>query len=138
MSASTPTGKKAANSDTNTPVITVITCGVWYFGWTLDSTAGSRPSRLITKKMRVWPNIIIRMTEGRARPAARPIRLPTWGQPIERRVQARASFEQTTAASPAALQAAVSSGLPGRRPAPLASVIGWAPTVPITPEATRM
>jgi hypothetical protein len=67
MSASSPTGKKAANSATKMPVMMVMTCGVWNFGWTLEKNGGSRPSRLITKKMRVWPNIIIRMTEGSAR-----------------------------------------------------------------------
>ena len=40
------------------------------------------------------------MTEGKARPAARPSRLPIWGQPISRRVQASASFEQVTASVP--------------------------------------
>jgi hypothetical protein len=32
--------------------------------------SGSRPSRAITKKMRVWPNSRIRMTEGSAMKAA--------------------------------------------------------------------
>ncbi len=31
-----------------------------------------------------------------------------------------------------------SSALPGRRPTPWASSTGWAPTLPITPEATSM
>ena len=95
--ASCPTGKKAANRATAIPVRIVMTCGVLNLGWIFEKVAGNRPSRLITKKMRVWPNIIIRMTEGSARPAARPIRLPIWGQPISRSVQASASFEQTTA-----------------------------------------
>jgi hypothetical protein len=60
------------------------------------AASGKRPSRLITKKMRVCPNIIIRMTEGSARPAASRSRLPICCQPISRRVQASASFEQTT------------------------------------------
>src|SRR3546814_13231028 len=53
--ASCPTGKKAANSATATPVMIVITCGVLNFGWIFEKAAGSRPSRLITKKMRDWP-----------------------------------------------------------------------------------
>src|SRR3546814_17372504 len=52
-SASRPTGKNAAKSATNTPVRTVMTCGVWNFGCTFEKNSGSRPSRLITKKMRV-------------------------------------------------------------------------------------
>ena len=55
MSARMPTGNIAANSETNTPVIMVITCGVWNFGCTFDSASGSRPSRDMVKKMRVWP-----------------------------------------------------------------------------------
>ncbi len=54
-----------------------MTCGVWNVGCTFDSTSGSRPSRDIVKKMRVWPNIIIRMTDGSARIAAMPIQLPS-------------------------------------------------------------
>src|SRR3546814_10547898 len=52
MFASCPTGKKAANSATAMPVMIVITCGVLNFGWIFEKAAGSRPSRLITKKMR--------------------------------------------------------------------------------------
>src|SRR3546814_10162001 len=62
----------------------------------LENACGSSPSRLITKKMRVWPNIIIRMTDGSARPAARPIRLPTCVQPISRIDQASAKSEEHT------------------------------------------
>src|SRR3546814_3760172 len=69
------------------------------FGCTFEKTSGSSPSRLITKKMRVCPNIIIRITDGSARPAASPMRFPIWVQPISRNVQASASFEQQTAAS---------------------------------------
>ena len=36
MSASSPTGKKAANTATNTPVMMVMTCGVWNCGCTVD------------------------------------------------------------------------------------------------------
>ena len=39
----------------------------------------------IEKKMRVWPKIIMRMTEGSAIVAASPMRLPTWAWPIVRR-----------------------------------------------------
>src|SRR3546814_2968128 len=51
------------------------------FGCTFEKTSGSSPSRLITKKMRVCPNIIIRITDGSARPAASPMRFPIWVQP---------------------------------------------------------
>ena len=64
-------------------------------GWTCERRSGSRPSRLITKKMRVCPNIRIRMTEGSARKAAMPSQLPTPDQPIMRSTCASASFEQT-------------------------------------------
>ena len=37
------------------PVTIVVTCGVWKRGWTARKTGGSRPSRLIEKKMRGWP-----------------------------------------------------------------------------------
>ena len=76
MSASWPTGRKAAKKATATPVIMVTMCGVFHLGWILAKKPGSRPSRAITKKMRVWPNSMIRMTEGSARKAAMPIRSP--------------------------------------------------------------
>ena len=44
--------------------------------------------RMLTKKMRVCPYIIMRMTDGSARPAAKPTRLPICGQPMERRKRA--------------------------------------------------
>src|SRR3546814_3457325 len=40
-SASRPTGKNAAKSATNTPVRTVMTCGVWKFGCTFAKNSGS-------------------------------------------------------------------------------------------------
>src|ERR1051325_1226572 len=46
----------AANAATNTPVRIVPTYGVLYFGWTLASTGGRRPSRAIEKKMRGCPS----------------------------------------------------------------------------------
>ena len=53
-----------------TPVMMVTTCGVWNCGCTSTSTSGSRPSRAIVKRMRVWPKIIISTTDGSATMAA--------------------------------------------------------------------
>ena len=78
-SANCPTGRKAAPNATAMPVIQVTTCGVRNLGCTLERTSGSNPSRAMTKKIRVWPKIIIRMTVGSAIPAASPNRLPTRG-----------------------------------------------------------
>ena len=76
-SASRPTGKKPEKIVTPTPVMIVTTCGVWYFGCNLLRKLGSRPSRAMAKNNRVWPKSIIRMTDGRARNAASPIRPAT-------------------------------------------------------------
>src|ERR1044071_9656990 len=65
-SASRSTGKQAANAATNTPVMMVTTCGVKNFGCTVENILGIRPSRDMVNNTRVWPNIIIRMTDGSA------------------------------------------------------------------------
>ena len=59
--------------------------GVLNFGCTVESTGGSRPSRAITKKIRVWPYIISRTTDGRAMVAASATTLPKKGWPTSRR-----------------------------------------------------
>src|SRR6478672_5615152 len=67
MSARMSTGNSAAKNATK---MQVIPYGVLYFGCTTASFSGSRPSRAIVNRMRVWPNIIISTTDGRARIAA--------------------------------------------------------------------
>ncbi len=94
--ASCPTGKKAAEIATPRPVMIVTTCGVPYFGCTLDRAPGNKPSRLITKNTRVCANIIMSTTDGSANPAASPSTLPTPGWPMARNTCASASLEHTT------------------------------------------
>ncbi len=73
-------GRAAENTATKTPVAIVMTWGVWKRGWIFDSTGGSRPSRDMTKKIRVCPYISARMTDGSAMPAAIASRLPRPGK----------------------------------------------------------
>ena len=53
----------ADSPPTTTPVMIVVTCGVWYFGWIFAAHGGSRPSRAIEKKIRGWPSWNTRSTE---------------------------------------------------------------------------
>src|SRR2546425_10286300 len=55
-SSTQPIGANAAESATNTPVMIVVMCGVWYFGCTRAAQGGSRPSRAIDMKIRAWPS----------------------------------------------------------------------------------
>ncbi|MNI90484.1 hypothetical protein D3C73_1480100 [compost metagenome] len=61
------------------PVMTVLICGVRYFGWILVNTGGNRPSRPMIMKMRGWPMIITSTTEDR--PINAPISTTTRNQP---------------------------------------------------------
>ena len=70
-SPSSAIGKKPATTAATTPVMIVVTYGVWNFGCTLPKTGGSRPSRLIEKKMRGWPMSITSTTD--ARPTMAPM-----------------------------------------------------------------
>ena len=56
-------GSTPAAIITTTPVMIVVMQGVRNRGWTLATTAGSRPSFDIEKKMRGWPRSITRITE---------------------------------------------------------------------------
>ncbi len=58
---------------------------------TLARPAGSRPSRAITKKMRLWPNRKARITVGSATTAAPPISTATPPWPTLRRIRASGS-----------------------------------------------
>src|SRR3989449_8734139 len=55
-SSTQPIGANAAESATNTPVMIVVMCGVWYFGCTRAAHGGSKPSRAIDMKIRAWPS----------------------------------------------------------------------------------
>ena len=45
----------AESSAAATPIQTVVTCGVLYFGWIFANDWGRRPSRAIEKKIRACP-----------------------------------------------------------------------------------
>ena len=64
MSASTETGNRPANSDTAMPVIQVTTMRGVELQAPRQAFSGSRPSRDIVNRMRVWPKIIISTTDG--------------------------------------------------------------------------
>ncbi len=65
--------KKPAMPATKIPVTSVINTGEPVRADTLLNARGSSPSRAITKKMRLWPYIITRITEGNATSAASPM-----------------------------------------------------------------
>src|SRR5687768_13553980 len=71
-SASSSSRKNPAANATKIPVTAVINIGVPVRGDTALNRLGSKPSRAITKKMRLWPYIITRITEGNAISAASP------------------------------------------------------------------
>ena len=48
-------GRAAASTPQNSETITVLARGAPVFGSTLAKTLGTRPSRDIAKRMRVWP-----------------------------------------------------------------------------------
>ncbi len=54
----------------DTPVTSVMRVGAPLRLLTTASDCGSRPSRAMVKKIRLWPYIITRMTEGSAMTAA--------------------------------------------------------------------
>ncbi len=54
-STSLPSGMRAASAPQNRDTITVLRRGAPVFGWILPSAFGTRPSRAIAKRMRVWP-----------------------------------------------------------------------------------
>ena len=54
ISATSPIGVKPAIAATVRPTISVMMCGEPYFGCTLHSPGGIRPSRDMAKKARVW------------------------------------------------------------------------------------
>src|SRR3546814_2061134 len=69
-SARSPIVKKPAKAATNRPVRPVMSTGDPVRGDTLLAQRGRSPSRDITKKMRLWPYIITRITDGSATIAA--------------------------------------------------------------------
>ena len=87
--------------------------------------------------MRVWPKSIIRMTEGSARKAARPMSCATLLQPIMSSTWASGSSLQASRLRLASsAQAALKASLPGDSGTPDASPTGWAPMAPTAPAAT--
>ncbi len=84
--------------------------------------------------MRVWPNIIMRITDGSAMIAATPIQLPIWVKPSTRSTCASGSLLHTSASEPT--QAAAMAGVPGSSGRPSAPSIGCAPTEPAAPYPT--
>ena len=61
------------------PVITVLMCGVQYFGWIFANTGGSRPSRPMIMKMRGCAMTMTRITDDR--PISAPISTSQRSQP---------------------------------------------------------
>ncbi|KAG1434450.1 hypothetical protein G6F56_014307 [Rhizopus delemar] len=80
-----------ASADTTTAVNSVVATGVPVRALTLDSPRGSRPSRLITKKMRLWPYRKASSTVGRAMIAITPITIAAVGWPSWRMIRASGS-----------------------------------------------
>jgi len=62
-SASCPSGTNAARILITTATMIVLLTGVCVLGLTLVKTFGSRPSRPIANRMRVWPYIVTSTTE---------------------------------------------------------------------------
>ena len=83
-------GASPARMATTTAVASVIRVGTPR-ELTLASAAGSRPSRAMTKKMRLWPNRKARITVGRAITAAAPMAMATPPWPSPRRISASGS-----------------------------------------------
>ena len=63
ISASRLNGTSAASTATTNATITVFCTGVIVRGLTFANVAGSRPSRPIVNRMRVWPYNVTRVTE---------------------------------------------------------------------------
>ena len=84
----------------------------------------------MTKKMRVWPNIIIRMTDGSARIGGEADQVADLRQPICAARRPAAPCSRPALREPA--QAAAIAWLPGASHA-VAPSIGCAPTEPTTP-----
>ena len=61
-SASCPSGTKPARMLITTVTMMVLLTGVWVRGLTFSNTLGSRPSRAIANRMRVWPYITVSTT----------------------------------------------------------------------------
>ena len=73
------------------PVMAVINNGVPVRGLTRARARGRRPSRAITKKMRLWPYMNTMMTLGSATMAAAPTRVAASGWLRPRRMKASGS-----------------------------------------------
>ena len=131
MSASAPTGKKAANSATKTPVMIVTTCGVWNFGCTFESTVRQQAVAAHHEEDAGLAEHH-HQDDRRQREAGGEADQVADLRPADLRssVQASASFEQTTGSlAERARTAAAQLGRARRRmPAPAASITGCAPT----------
>ena len=84
-------GARPASSATAVAVISVICTGVPVAGCTLARLCGSRPSRAMTKKIRLWPYRKAKITVGMAITAAAPIILAASPWPSWRRISASGS-----------------------------------------------
>ena len=89
------TSSASSDNDTNveirattTPVVTVVRTGVPVRWFTFEKTGGSRRSRLIAKKTRLWPSIMIIITVVRPMSAPIEITVANPGWPTDRNAAA--------------------------------------------------